>query len=219
MRRHFILLTAIVLALTYSPASAALYDLSNYGYSQTIIYDDTTSLMWMPSANYAGGLMTQPAASAWAGNLELYVNIKGTLTQLDNWRLPNMTMGDGGEFASLHSQLTRDGTTSRFDFSTADGNGSFIIDTSQWYWSNNYAAYNFPWGTEEYALRYDFGTPGIHNARIDNDLAGIYDSYAWAVMFDDTVDLTQTPVPVPASLWMMASGIFCLLGYRRMGAR
>ncbi len=212
MRRHFILLTAIVLVLTYSPASAALYDLSNYGYSQTIIYDDTTSLMWMPSANYAGGLMTQPAASAWADNLELYVNIRGTLTGLDNWRLPNMTISGGGEFSSLHSQLTRDGTTSRFDFSTVDGNGSFIIDTSQWYWSNNFMSF----GTMEYAGRYSFDFPGggIDNPRIDN---AVVESYAWAVMFDDTVDLTHTPIP--ASLWLMASGIFCLLGYRRMGAR
>ncbi len=210
MKRYFVLFTAIVLALTYSPASAALYDLSNYGYSQTIIYDDNTNLMWMPSANYAGGIMTQPAASAWADGLELYVNIRGTLTGLDNWRLPNMTMSDGGEFSSLYSQLTRDGLSYKFDFSTVDGDGSFIIDTSEWYWGDNF----IPFGGQEYAGRFNFDGGGIQYPRIDN---AVVESYAWAVMFDDTVDLTQTPVP--ASLWLMASGIFCLLGYRRMGAR
>ncbi len=201
MKRATILLTFIVLALAAGPASAALYDLSHYGYSEAYIYDTDTSLMWLSNAN-ANDLMTQAGASTWAGSL---TNEGG------GWRLPFADPSGLNEFDSLFAGLTEISRTPMlasfeytFTYDTTPVTAMIDVNIDQPYWSGTNVnpvfvrTFNFDDGATNMSFK--------SNSR-----------YAWAVRYDPDVNLTHTPVP--ASLWLMASGIFCLLGYRRVNAK
>ncbi len=193
MIRNAIFLTLVAFALTFTPASAALVDLSQHGYGPGLIYDSNSQLVWLQDANYArtsgydtDGKMTWSAAGTWVDGLDVF--------GYSDWRLPQFASAGWGEtnseFSSLNTQLADPANRGLFD--------NLMIDAS--YWSETQ-----PFST--FARAFHFGSGRPSSLPIGSD------GYAWAVRDADGISLTHTPVP--ASLWLMASGIFCLLGYRR----
>lgn len=201
MIRNAIFLTLVAFALTFTPASAALVDLSQHGYGPGLIYDSNSQLVWLQDANYAltsgydadedgtaelNGLMTWSQAGTWANNLDAFGH--------SDWRLPRFASSTDfriaeSEFTGLSTQLADPANIALFN----------NLMTNLAYWSETPLL--------GMARGYHFGSDQPALLRIDTK------AYAWAVR--DGSDITLTHTPVPASLWLMASGIFCLLGYRR----
>ena len=203
MKRYTLILTFLVLALAVSPASAALYDLGDYGYAEGMIFDDQSNLVWLKDAS-AGGMSNWNAANFWIVGLN-----SSNYLGFSDWRLPEISNSNGGSpdrFSMAGSELGylfNASLGNEANYAGALATGPFDNLDSLVYWSGSsffgrYRTFDFSDGSQSLMM-------------------GTETAWAWAVR--DGSDISLTPTPVPASLWLMASGIFCFLGYRRMGTR
>lgn len=166
-----------------------------------MIYDTDLNITWLQDANQAktsgfdtDGKMNWNTAVAWADGLEF--------GGYDDWRLPKIGVAlsgyhDDSEFGHLfHVSLGN-------EWGAAFTNtGPFVNVQSKlfstWYW----------FGTERadlagYAWFFYTGPSGGGTQGVDNKG---YALYAWAVRDGDV-----TPVPAPASAWLLGAGVSGLL--------
>lgn len=179
----------------------------------TMVYDDDRDITWLADANYAktsgfdaDGLMTWADANAWADSL--------VFGGFSNWRLPSAKKADGtgpeftpsadgGEMAHLFYGEFQ-GTFNSSVFLSSDPNSYLdLFSNLQNFWY---------WYTEEYQ-------PNTVNAwcfsmqvggTCANDKTNGF--YAWAVL-----DGNASLVPIPATIWLFASGLIGLFGFANRG--
>jgi hypothetical protein len=171
-----------------------------------LIYDDDLNITWLMDANYAmtsgydtDGLMTWSDANAWANQLEYRGHIDWRLSPAD---LPcNVVLGcngneNEGEMGYLyHDELMGNTGTSTFN------------NIQDIYWtSTSYTDPNNP--NVPAAWYYSFGgsNPGTQTWAFTST----FTAAAWAVHDGDI-----SAVPVPAAVWLFASGLLGLFGASR----
>ena len=189
-------------------------------------YDTETDLTWLADANYAMtsgystyGDMNWSDANTWATGLEV--------SGITGWRLPGtVDVGnDGATYSNIyqgvdfgynitsHSELSNMfynvlGNTAYYD---TNGNGpqtNFgLVNTGPFsniqsgqYWSSTELA-----GYEEFSAWYFF----MHAGNQYHDTKS-YNFFAWAVHDGDV-----SAVPVPAAVWLFASGLIGLIGFAK----
>lgn len=207
MKYFNLALAATVLVISSSADAALSSRLGGLAY-----YDNVTNLTWMADVNYAQangdhatGNMNWLEANTWAENL--------TVDGVSGWRLAaaddtcilfGCTNGEIGDFFyNVLGGVDGDG----FSFS---GNANYAL-------FSNISAYT--WTSTELnsteALAFDLfdGFAGIQ-ANLDKNFVGSqtgsFNVYAWAVHSGDVA-----AVPVPAAVWLFASGLIGLAGIAR----
>jgi len=179
------------------------------------IYDDVLNVTWLTDANYAqtsgydaDGLMTWYTAMAWADGLSLYDSLRGVT--YDDWRLPSTMLFDYScdyvNFDSLY------GSGDSYGYNcvgsemghlynvNGDQLGLFTNLQSDTYWSNRTQVV---YAGNAYTFQFDVGFQGA--------IFKGNDSYALAVRDGD---VGASVVPIPAAVWLFASGLG-LLGWMR----
>ncbi len=232
--KNVVILVAIFITCFSITSQAALLDRGN-----GLIYDDILNVTWLKDANYAktsgydanyaktsgydaDGIMSQADARAWTTQL----NYQG----YDDWRLPKVSPINGSDFSF---PVSFDGTTDRgwnitssqselsymfyvnlVNVGEKDTNGNLtgcgsnsscltnagLFDNliSGHYWFGNEMGDGTGW-----IFRTDIG---LQNAFINSGFSfGV-----WAVRDGDV-----STVPVPSALWLFASSLFGLLGWKR----
>jgi hypothetical protein len=211
------LVASAIVILAPTSANAALIErLGGLAY-----YDDVANLTWLADANTAGTAMTWADANNWAASL--------TVGGVGGWRLADtVDVGnDGGTYTNLyqgvdagynitvHSELSNmfynvlgngskyntDGTETGCvapDYCLSN-RGPFSNLQSDYYWSATAYAIDadYAWG---------FGMDDGGQGKINKSAS----LYAWAVQSGDV-----SAVPVPAAVWLFASGLITLIGFSR----
>ncbi len=212
MRRLSILLCCLAALSAVTPCllHASLVD---YGFG--LIYDTDQNLTWLQDAKYSltsgyddDGLMTWPQANVWAQTLN-YMGVSG-------WRLPATVPSDppGDKFNQTDSEMAYlyyvllGNSAGYYGFSNP---GPFehidaYTDTNSSWWSVTPLA-----GDPNGAWLFNWFT-GAQDGSYIGTLAQV-----WAV-HDGNVGATLglDPVPVPASILLMGSGLAGLAGLRRV---
>jgi Protein of unknown function (DUF1566) len=197
-KSHFlgVLCAAVFIGITLPSQAALISVLGGQAF-----YDDQLDITWTANANI-NGLMNWAAADAWAAGLTL-----GGVS----WRLPNMDVDNNGTVVdcSLVTQATcKDneyGHLYYYGAGTTLGGGvtsasqdPFSNVQAERYWSST----DFD-GDPTAAWRFNF-SDGVQNGSFKTDTTL---RYAWAVH--------TGMVPVPAAVWLFASGLLGLIGVAR----
>ena len=193
-------IATVSLLLPFSVNSALIERLGGQAY-----YDNVAKLTWLADANLYGGALNWIDANAWASNL----NVSG----VTGWRLPdtiqpdpNCSQQNGGAiintgFNCVASELgnlyyTELGNTA----GTLSNTGPFSNIQLNRYWTATEQALFTP---QAWAFDMNGGNQNSYSKTINY--------YAWAVQSGDIAT-----VPVPASVWLFASG---LLGFFSLSKR
>jgi len=195
---------AIITIILSSNAYAALYErLGGAAY-----YDDVADLTWLSDANVGGRLRNWNQANNWALNL----NING----IDDWRLPN-TLQPDPSCSTIRNGLSqgRNCTGSELGnmfYNVLGGTSGTAISASH---NANYDLFTniqdfFYWSATQpdsgYAWVFHFDSGSQEALPTVDIIAGS----TWAVRSGDI-----SPVPLPAAVWLFASGLISLICLRR----
>jgi hypothetical protein len=170
-------------------------------------YDDNADLTWLADAN-ANSYMAWGDANTWAAALDV--------GGVGGWRLPDTLQPDAScSFQSGGISMSLNCTGSEMGnlfYNVLGGVAETSITTTH---NTNYDLFSnvqssYYWSATEYApitdnawaFSMDFGS---QNYRYKTD-----NGYAWAVQSGDV-----SAVPVPAAVWLFASGLMGLAGFAR----
>ncbi len=174
-------------------------------------YDDVAGLTWLADANYAqtssyagalsDGRMTWQAANDWAASL--------TVDGVSGWRLADTLQPDtscGFQSGSVSYGYNCTGSEMGNLFYNVLGNVAYSLtntgpftNVQSFYFS---ATEQSPNGNGAWGFDMSNGVQ-IGSYKFD-------DRYAWAVQSGDV-----SPVPVPAAVWLLGSGLIGLVGFAK----
>jgi len=191
-----IISTIITLVLSTNTSAALVERLGGLAY-----YDTDADLTWLANANSANGMLSLPAANTWAGNL--------IVDGVGGWRLPDTLQPDSTcDYQSVDESSGFGCTGSEMGnmFYNVLGNNSGSLSNTGPF--SNLFPTNF-WSATKFEP-----LPGI------NDLAWSFNMgngnqawtverntmFVWAMQSGDV-----SAVPVPAALWLFASGLIGLI--------
>lgn len=195
-KSHFLgVVCAAVFIVMTLPSQAALIPVLG----GQAIYDDQLDVTWTADANI-NGLMTWAAADAWAAGLTL-----GGVS----WRLPNMDVNNNTIVVNCSSDTQAACMDNEyghlFYYGAGTTKGSGVTSASQGLFKNVQA--DVYWSSTDFA----FTDPAVWGFNFSD---GVQDGtrktsshYAWAVH--------TGMVPVPAAVWLFASGLLGLIGVAR----
>jgi hypothetical protein len=188
-------------------------------------YDTVLGITWLADAYYPRTAMHWGVSNAWAANLNPYGS------GITAWRLPTVvdTGTSGCNFSYNGTDCGYNVNTSTSEmahlFYVTLGNKAYydasaVGPQADWGLSNtgnfsNILSYRY-WSSTEYALNsnyawYFYFGYGDQHVYIKPD-----SSYAWAVHDGDVgTPIATSAVPLPASVWLLSSGLLGLLGVSR----
>ncbi|MDH5190707.1 MAG: VPLPA-CTERM sorting domain-containing protein [Gammaproteobacteria bacterium] len=184
-------------------------------------YDTDANLTWLADANYAqtsgydvDGLLSWSESNTWVAGL----NING----VTGWRLPDTVQPDlscssqavaswgynctGSEMGNLFHNVLG-GITNISIATTHNANYDLFSNVQTGHIQSGYY-----WSATEYQLNTDNAFIFSFSETYQGTFAKTEGFFAWAVQ---TGDVGASIVPIPAAVWLFASGLIGLVGFAR----
>jgi hypothetical protein len=204
--RKRILFALVTVALVFGMVGVAGASLVVNGVDSTtgakLIYDTDLDVTWYDYADQNSSALWLGGASAWAADLSV-TTANGTV--YTDWRLPSTVQGSGnanlGEMGYLYY--------------TELGNSAGWL-TNQGPFTNLLTGYDGYCWTSTPSAWYGDGTAYAHyRFAFRSGNQGSYSDYQEMRAFAVHDGNVGSPVPVPAAVWLLGSGLVGLLGIRR----
>lgn len=170
--------------------------LTSGGTDYQAYYDSAANLTWLANANAAGTNMNWATATSWASGL----NVGG----VTGWRLPTADTACGPYYGCVGSEMGNLfynvlGGVAGSDIATVHNSNYNLFSNIQSgaYWTSTAFSSSQKWNF--------FMNNGLQYAELETN-----NQYAWAVHSGNVA-----PVPLPAAVWLLGSGLVGLFGVVR----